>query len=73
MSVFSCACRDPCARCAQSFVLHLSGYIEASESEYEPISSQSPVLHHVTRDREREALVNSKRIYKCTFGGCEKS
>jgi|SRR5712672_2697797 len=56
------------------FVLHLSGTSEASESEYEPISkpitgssSRLPVIVN------GKLLLNSKRIYKCTFGGCEKS
>jgi hypothetical protein len=56
-----------------SFILHLSGASGASESEYEPVSK--PVT-----DRPRppvivngKLLLNSKRVYKCTFDGCEKS
>jgi general transcription factor IIIA len=56
-------------------VLHLSGASGASESEYEyePISrpvkgaSRRPVIVN------GKLLLNSKRIYKCTFDGCEKS
>ncbi len=57
-----------------SFILHLSGASGASESEYEPVSKP------VTTDASRQPVIvngklilNSKRIYKCTFDGCEKS
>jgi len=55
------------------FVLHISGASGASESEYEPISkpvagtSRQPVIVN------GKLLLNSKRIYKCIFDGCEKS
>ena len=55
------------------FVLHLSGASGASDSEYEPVSkpvagaSRKPVLVN------GKLLLNSKRIYMCTFDGCEKS
>lgn len=55
------------------FVLHLSGASGVSESEYEPVSnpvastSRKPVIVN------GKLLLNSKRIYKCTFDGCEKS
>jgi hypothetical protein len=55
------------------FVLHLSGASGISESEYEPISkpvastSRKPVIVN------GKLLLNSNRIYKCTFDGCEKS
>jgi general transcription factor IIIA len=56
-----------------SFILHLSGASGASESEYEPVSkpvtdtTRPPVIVN------GKLLLNSKRVYKCTFGGCEKS
>ena len=56
-----------------SFVLHLSGASGASESEYEPVSKpvtdapRQPVIVN------GKLLLNPKRIYKCTFNGCEKS
>jgi hypothetical protein len=56
-----------------SFILHLSGASGASESEYEPVSKpvtdapRQPVIVN------GKLLLNSKRIYKCTFNGCEKS
>jgi len=55
------------------FVLHLSGASGASESEYEPVSkpvagaSRQPVIVN------GKLLLNSRRIYQCTFDGCEKS
>ena len=55
------------------FVLHLSGASGASESEYEPVSkpvastSRQPVIVN------GKLSLNSKRIYKCIFDGCEKS
>jgi hypothetical protein len=55
------------------FVLHLSGASGASESEYEPVSklvagaSRQPVIVN------GKLLLNSRRIYHCTFDGCEKS
>jgi hypothetical protein len=52
------------------FVLHLSGASGASESEYEPVNKPvagRPVIVN------GKLLLNSKRIYKCTFDGCEKS
>ena len=51
-------------------ILHLSA---ASESEYEPIvkpiasTSRQPVIVN------GKPLLNPKRIYKCTFEGCDKS
>jgi hypothetical protein len=54
-------------------VLHLSGASGASESEYEPVSkpvagaSRQPVIVN------GKLLLNSRRIYQCTFHGCEKS
>jgi general transcription factor IIIA len=50
-----------------SLVLHLSG---ASESEYEPISKPSAPAPVIVNGK---LLLNSKRIYQCTFDGCEKS
>ncbi|KAH9045919.1 hypothetical protein EDB83DRAFT_2638027 [Lactarius deliciosus] len=53
-------------------VLHLSGASAASESEYEPAvkptaSTSRPVIVN------GRLLLNPKRIYKCTFDGCDKS
>jgi general transcription factor IIIA len=52
-------------------VLHLSSTSGASESEYEPVTkpcaSRQPVIVN------GKLLLDSKRIYKCTFAGCEKS
>jgi hypothetical protein len=53
-----------------SFILHLSGASEASESEYEPVSKSAPRPPVIVNGK---LLLNSKRIYKCTFNGCEKS
>lgn len=52
---------------------HLSGASGTSESEY------GPAIKHIASTSRRPVIVNgkllldSKRIYKCTFGGCEKS
>jgi general transcription factor IIIA len=52
------------------FILHLSA---TSESEYEPTlnpianTSRQPVIVN------GKLLLNPKRIYKCTFEGCDKS
>ena len=56
-----------------SLILHLSGASGASESEYEPVSKlvtdtpRPPVIVN------GKLLLNTKRVYKCTFDGCEKS
>ncbi|KAH9971433.1 hypothetical protein BGW80DRAFT_1322403 [Lactifluus volemus] len=50
-----------------SLVLHLSG---ASESEYEPISKPGAPAPVIVNGK---LLLSSKRIYQCTFDGCEKS
>lgn len=56
-----------------SFILHLSGASGASESEHELVSKpvtdapRQPVIVN------GKLLLNPKRIYKCTFNGCEKS
>ncbi|KAI0245720.1 hypothetical protein BJV78DRAFT_1287293 [Lactifluus subvellereus] len=53
-------------------VLHLSGASGASESEYEPATkpgaSRQPVIVN-----GKFLSSGSKRIYECTFDGCEKS
>lgn len=56
-----------------SFILHLSGASGASESEYEPVSkpiTDTPRLPVIVNGK---LLLNSKRVYKCTFNACEKS
>ena len=52
------------------FILHLSGASGASESEFEPVSKPVSVAPVIVNGK---LLLNSKRIYKCTFIGCEKS
>jgi hypothetical protein len=54
-----------------SFILHLSGASGASEPEYEPVSK--PDLPRQPVIVNGQLLLNPKRIYKCTFNGCEKS
>lgn len=54
-------------------VLHLSGASGASESEYEPISKPVTTAPRRPVIVNGKLLLNSKRIYKCTFDGCEKS
>jgi general transcription factor IIIA len=56
-----------------SFILHLSGASGASESEYEPVSKPVTDAPHQPVIVNGKLLLNSKRIYKCTFDGCEKS
>jgi hypothetical protein len=56
-----------------SFILHLSGASGASESEYEPVSKPVTDAPHQPVIVNGKLLLNSKRIYKCTFNGCEKS
>jgi len=56
-----------------SFILHLSGASGASESEFEPVSkpiTDAPRLPVIVNGK---LLLNSKRVYKCTFDACEKS
>ena len=53
-----------------SFILHLSGASGASESENEPVSKPVTDVPVIVNGK---LLLNSKRIYKCTFNGCEKS
>jgi general transcription factor IIIA len=63
------AATRPCT-VPNSLVLHLSG---ASESEYEPISKPSAPAPRQPVIVNGKLLLNSKRIYQCTFDGCEKS
>ncbi|KAI0278602.1 hypothetical protein BGY98DRAFT_972941 [Russula aff. rugulosa BPL654] len=56
-----------------SFILHLSGASGASESEYEPVSKPVTDAPRPPVIVNGKLLLNSKRVYKCTFDGCEKS
>ena len=56
-----------------SFILHLSGASGASESEYEPVSKPVTDTPRPPVIVNGKLLLNSKRVYKCTFDGCEKS
>ena|SRR5258708_1595472 len=56
-----------------SFVLHLSGVSGASESEFEPVSKPVTDARRQPVIVNGKLLLNSKRIYKCTLDGCEKS
>ena len=56
-----------------SFILHLSGASGASESEYEPVSKPVTDTPRPPVIVNGKLLLNSKRVYKCTFDDCEKS
>jgi hypothetical protein len=56
-----------------SFIVHLSGASGASESEYEPISKPVTDTPRPPVIVNGKLLLNSTRVYKCTFDGCEKS
>lgn len=54
-------------------VLHLSGASGASESEYEPAVKPVASASRQSVIVNGKLLLNSKRIYKCTFDDCDKS
>ena len=67
-AVLSRACSAP-----KPLVLHLSGASGASESEYEPATTKPGASRQHVIVNGKLLLRSSKRIYKCTFDGCEKS
>ncbi|KAI9449882.1 hypothetical protein F5148DRAFT_1379203 [Russula earlei] len=54
-------------------VLRLSGASGASESEHEPVSKPVPTASRQPVIVNGKLLLNSRRIYKCTIDGCERS
>ena len=56
-----------------SFILHLSGASGASESEYERVSKPVTDAPRPPVIVNGKLLLNTRRVYKCTFDDCEKS